>query len=161
MRLCDEYMKRMALNPLFLRHSSKSFLFFESGAKLLSIKWINTPDAGVYEFVECILGSVVKPLKKDRVDWSSYEHFLNSWLRNNREFVFEESRVFSLVWNFFVIRNDLSLSKNKNPYLVYQSLNDLNLAKKIADESSFWNGKFGDILKNYAYWLKDGQCQKV
>lgn len=159
MRLCDEYISRMGLAPLFLRHSSRSFLFFDSGDKLLSIKCLNSSDSsGSYEFVECVLGSVVKSLRTHRVEWSSYEDFLGSWLKSNGGFVLEEERVFSLVWNFFVIRNDLLLSKSKNPFVVHRSLSDPALARTIADEFAiFWDGKFGEILRNYAYWVSPRQ----
>lgn len=155
MRLCDEYVSRVGLAPLFLRHSSRSFLFFDYGVNLLSIKWLNSSDSsGSYEFVECVLGSVVKSLKRHRVEWSSYEEFLGSWLDSNGGFVLEEERVFSLVWNFFIVRNDYLLSKTKNPFVIHRSLSDIALARRIADESSiFWEGKFGDILRNYAYWV--------
>lgn len=159
MRLCDEYLERMGLGPLFFRHASKFFLFFDSGEKLLSVKWISSPNSpGRYEFLECILGNVVNIMHKEETEWSSYESFLEQWLRDHNGFVFEKQAVFRLVWNFFVSRNDLFLSKKYDPFLIYSTLDgDTDAAIKIANDTSvyFWDGKFGEILNNYAYWLQN------
>lgn len=162
MRLCDEYSERMGLGPLFLRHSSRYFLFFESGRKLLSVKWLGSASSsGRYEFLECALGNVVKVLETDNSEWAYYEKFLSDWLSNHGGFVFEKDRVFGLVWKFFVTRNDLLLSQKYDPFLIHSTLGDsgVGLARKVADEmsdgpDSFWHGKTGEILNHYAYWLE-------
>jgi hypothetical protein len=155
----------MGLGRLFLRHSSRSFLFFEEGQKLLSVKWVSSSNSssGKYEFIECVLGNFVKVLSKNSVDWSFYEKSLDEWLLENKGFVFDQDKVFSLVWNFFVVRNDVLLAERYDPFLIHSTLSadQVSLAKKIASEfSSFWGGKPGDILKNYAYWLDGYQITR-
>jgi len=162
MRLCDEYSIRMGLGPLFLRHSSKCFLFFESGEKLLSVKWLNSSNSsGHYEFLECVLGNVVNVLKSTTVEWSSYEKCLFDWMSGHSGFVFEKDRVFNLSWNFFVSRSDFFLAERYDPFLIYSTLDvsRVELARKIADDipdgpNSFWHSKSGEILNRYAYWLE-------
>lgn len=166
MRLCDEYQERMGLDPLVLRHSSKSFLFFEGGEKLLSIKWVGLPNSsGIYEFFESGLGKTIKIHRKFDVEWSSYESRLSSWLSENSGFVFEERKVFGLVWNFFVLSNERLLSESHDPFLVFSSMDPCgspDLAKKIlarvlardARASRFWEQKPRMILEKYAYWLR-------
>jgi len=165
MRLCDEYGQRMGLSPLIFRHYSKSFLFFDSGSKLLSIKWFSSSNSssGRYEFIECTLGKIVKTLSKDGVEWADYEKSLEVWMSNHDGFVFDDKKVFNLTWNFFVVRNDVYLAERYDPFLIYSTLglDKIDLAMTIANEiparsaNSFWGGQPGNILKNYAYWLKD------
>lgn len=163
MRLCDEYSERMGLGKLFLRHTPKFFLFFDSGRKLLSSKWVGSSNSlGKYELIECSLGNVVGISHKTECEWSSYEKALDDWLHSHSGFVFEKDRVFGLVWSFFVSRNDQFLSDNYDPFLVYSTLapSGLDAARKMSEDVSrlgvhFWRGKFGEILGNYAYWLED------
>lgn len=166
MRLCDEYHERMSLDCLFLRHSSKFFLFFDNGEKLLSVKWIES-NSGYYEFVECILGKTVKVSLKTQVDWHDFENFFSKWLLSHNDFVFDKEKILHLVWVFFVVRNDLFLSENYNPILIFKTLdlnsNSIKLINKISEEisssncaaASFWKNKAQIIISNYSYWLQN------
>jgi hypothetical protein len=159
----------MGLGKIFLRHTNKFFLFFEGGDKLLSVKWVNVgASSGNYEFFECILGKTVKVLSKQDVEWADYENFLSSWLSSHAGFVFDENKVFLLVWLFFVKRNDRFLSDNFDPFLVLSSV-DLksesaaSAAKKILNKMRscrspavhFWDNKANEIINKYAFWLSD------
>lgn len=165
MRLCDEYHERMGLDFLHLRHSSKFFLFFEEGDLLLSVKWIDSNSSGRYEFRECSLGRTVRVESRSEVSWSDFEGSTSEWLRVHSGLVFDEDRVFSLLWKFFVKRHDRFLSEKYSPLLLLDTLNSGSdySARKIIGEvskiecqaSSFLKDKFFLILENYAYWLKD------
>lgn len=159
MRLCDEYASRIRLSPLRLRHTSSFFLFFNSGERLLSVKWLRSSDSsGRYEFLECVLGSLVRVEMKKSVEWSLYESTLISWLDKHEGLVFGKDEVFGLVWNFFVMREDLFLSRNYSPMRIHKTISDyesaFSLLKDQKCNSIFWRGVFGDILRNYAYWLE-------
>ena len=164
MRLCDEYCERMGLEKLFLRHSSRFFLFFEDGDKLFSCKWIhNNSSCGHYEFCESSLGRSVSRLRSEEVEWDEYEAFLAGWLRSNGGLVFERAKIFDLTWSFFLRRNDRFLASSMNPMLVYESVKASNKTRSataldIVSEASleaagFWNSKASDIISKYAHWL--------
>lgn len=167
LRLCDEYCLRMKLPSLRLRHASRFYLFFDDGRRLLSSKFINSDGStGHYEFRRCILGSKVVVEKKEDVEWDRFESFLEDWLLQNSGFVFDESKVFDLVWRFFVVRNDRFLAANYDPLLIHSSLDPLNSARGSAameiineislndcDAARFWKLKASEILSRYGYWL--------
>lgn len=166
MRLCDEYHERMNLDFLCLKHSSKFFIFFDNGDKLLSVKW-NNSNSGYYEFVECVLGKNVKVFSRTNVDWHDFEKFFSKWIDSHDGFVFDKKKILHLVWIFFVIRNDAFLSERYNPITIFKTLDlnsdSLNLIKKISTEISssncrsslFWKNKSESILLNYAYWIQN------
>lgn len=167
MRLCDEYCQRMGLAPLVLRHSSKFFVFFNDGAKLFSCRWINSSSSlGYYEACECRLTSVVAVDSREKVEWDHFEKFMDGWLRNHSGLVFDRARIFDLVWDFFVRRNDRFLSANYDPLLIYSTLDASNpgrssLAMDVVQEilsmdcdaGRFWESKAQEILSRYAHWL--------
>lgn len=168
MRLCDEYSERMGLGKLYFRHSSRFFLFFEGGDRLLSCKWIHSDHScGRYEFVESALGRTVSSLRKDDVEWDGYEDFLSGWLLSHDDLVFGRSRVFDLAWLFFVRRNDRFLSSMIDPVVVYSTLDPSNPSRAASalelldrisrinlEVSRFWDSKAGDIVSRYAHWLE-------
>lgn len=167
MRLCDEYCQRMGLAPLVLRHSSKFFMFFDNGARLLSSRWINSANSmGYYEVCECRLTSVVAVDSKERVEWSDFEKFIDGWLNSHSGLVFDRAKIFDLVWDFFVRRNDRFLSVNYDPALVHSTLDSSNPDRSSAamdmvqeimsmncDAGRFWNDKAQEILSRYAHWF--------
>lgn len=167
MRLCDEYVQRMGLPKLILRHASKFFLFFNDGDRLLSCRWIHSSNScGYYEFSECILEKNVKVVRKESVEWDCYEDFLFGWLSSHRGFVFSKDKIFDLSWVFFVRRHDHFLASNFDPAKIYDSLdasNDnriivaLELVEKISNLNveayDFWNSRAGEIISRYAHWF--------
>jgi hypothetical protein len=156
----------MGLPALRLRHCSKFFLFFNSGSDLLSCKWIQEGSSGYYEFCECKLGKTVKVLKKDKVEWDGYEAFLKGWLDCHGGLVFDKTKIFNIVWEFFVVRNDKWLSSQYDPFVVYDTLSgderirmlramDIveEILKSNTNVSTFWNGKAMEIVSRYAHWV--------
>lgn len=167
MRLCDEYVERHGLRRLRLRHSSKFFLFFESGERLLSCKWMQG-SSGYYEFCECRLGSGVVVLKREEVEWDRYESHLDGWTRSHEGLVFDKREVFHLVWRFFVMRNERFLAANYDPLTIYdtfegemseRTISAMNIVEDAAalniEIGNFWKNKASEILSKYAYWLSD------
>lgn len=167
MRLCDDYAERHGLGRLRLRHSSKFFVFFESGNRLLSCKWIQG-SSGYYEFCECILGSSIVVLKREQVEWDRYESHLQGWIGSQKALVFDEKEVFHLVWRFFVMRNERFLAANYDPLSIYDTLEGevserktaaMNMVQEVkamnVEIGNFWKNKACEILDKYAYWLSD------
>lgn len=166
MRLCDEYSERMGLGKLRLRHSSRFFLFFEEGERLLSCKWIRNSSCGHYEFYESIPGRVVVSVRREEVEWDEYESFLSRWLCSHGGLVFGRPRVFDLAWLFFVRRNDRFLSSIFDPSTIYRTVDPSNplrsaaaldlvdlISSKDLEVARFWNSKSGEIISKYAHWL--------
>lgn len=167
MRLCDEYSERMGLGRLFLRHSSRFFLFFDDGERLFSCKWIhNNSSCGHYEFSENILGRTVSLVRRDEAEWDEYEDFLAGWLGSHDGLVFDRLKVFDLSWMFFLKRNDRFLSSNVDPSAVYATVDKSNPLRSVAaldlvgrisssnlEVARFWNSRSSEIISKYAHWL--------
>lgn len=175
MRLCDEYSERFGLAPLRLRHCSKFFLFFGPDNNLLSCKWIQNGSSGYYEFCECFLGKSLKVLKREKVEWDLYETFLENWIESHEEeIVFDKTKVFNLVWEYFVASNDRLFSLSYDPVLVYETLSGDEKARMVCAmdlvgdilESNpqlarFWNGKAMEIISRYAHWINIDQKKSL
>ena len=174
MRLCDEYSERFGLTPLRLRHCSKFFLLFGSGKNLLSCKWIQNGSSGYYEFCECFLGKSLRVLKREKVEWDSYETFLEDWIKSHEGIVFDKTDIFNLVWEYFATSNDRLISLSYDPVLVYETLSGDKKARVVSamnlvDDmlksnpqlAKFWNGKAMEIISRYAHWVNIDQKKHI
>jgi len=168
MELCDEYVSRMGLNPVFPMRVRKGFVFFGEDNRLLVVKWVQDgPTPGSYEFSECILENKVRSVRTEEVSWEEYDSYVLEWLDSHKTLVFDKSVVLNLAWEFFLRRNDSLFSELYDPAEIYETVNPLSssrclaiadfLEKVLRDRPEVyksWSSKIGDVVSCYMHWLK-------
>lgn len=167
MRLCDEYVARLGLNPRHARHQSKGFLYFEGGARVLSTLWVDGGSRpGHYEFNECVLESRCRVLKSHTVQWDDYEGWFLSWATPERGPVFERLKVFDLTWEYFVRRHQTDLASSFRLEQIHGTIGPSSPGRAVARAelirsmdsacpaaAGFWRSRAMDIVSFYLYWV--------
>ena len=166
MFLHEEYALRKGLS-IGVKHVSKGFLFFGQDCRLLVIKWSQPgPHPGDYEISECVLGKRVKVLGHQNISWDRYEDYLLSWVSEHDDFVSNKAKIFHLVWEWFLRRNDKFFADNYDPIEIYSTIDATDsdriinamsflekLSKKQPQIFNFWNTKSSEIIAKYSHWL--------
>lgn len=168
MRLCEEYLLRNSLAPRCARHVTKGFLYFEGGARLLAIEWIQpSPRPGFYEVSECELGRTCRTLSSTRVEWDDYESHVAAWAAAASGAVFDKRKVFDLTWQYFLRRHERDLVGTVAVSDIYRTVDDSNdsrlvdcfdllesLSARAPAVAEFWRSRAFQIVSLYCYWME-------
>lgn len=166
MFLHEEYALRKNLS-VGVKYVSKGFLFFGEDNRLLVIKWTQPgPHPGDYEISECLLGKRVRVLDHQNVSWNYYEDYILRWVSEHDNFVSNKTKIFHLVWEWFLRRNDKFFADTCDPIEIYSTIeasdtdrvvNSMSFLDKLSKKQphifNFWNTKSSEIIAKYSHWL--------
>lgn len=167
MRLCEEYLRRVGIDPNHARHVNRGFLYYDGGERLLSIEWtVHGPHPGFYEISECSLGRSCKRLSTARVEWDDYERHLFSWMSSARDPVFDKVMVFDLTWQYFLRKFEDSIVGLFPLSEVFRTVDPSNGSRMVdcvamvenlsfmdPPAAKFWHSKAFDIISLYCHWM--------
>jgi len=167
MRLSEEYMLRNGASSNYARHVRRGFLYFDGGASLLSVSWIDSGvHPGHYEFSQCVLDKRCRSVRSESVAWEDYESRLLAWLGEDRTPVFERSLVFDLTWQYFVRRHQGELSRRFSLSELFATVDKMNPSRAVdcmtlveslsAAEpavADFWRRRAFVIIDSYCWWV--------
>jgi hypothetical protein len=170
MKLCEEYCIRNSNIKPQIKHVSQGFCFFGEEQNLLIIKWQQHGcHPGFYDFHECVLQDRIRLKYQKLVAWDEYEDYVLSWCKSN-SILFNKTKIFETVWEFFVKRNESFLAENYNPQEVFVTLDEeskertvsiINFIEKLQAKHPFvydiWQHKISNIIFNYNHWMR-GLC---
>lgn len=157
-------MRRKRISFPYVKHASKSYVFFGEDNDLLCVKWLpQGAHPGIYEISRHKLGRQM-PYDSARVDWDDYEKYMVGWSLNYEVVASNKTDVFRLVWLHFIVGNEKTLAAEYDPLEVYGTLEGsdsvlraVDFIEKFSEENSvlhsFWSSCCLDIMENYGYWL--------
>lgn len=169
MRLCEEYAQRKSLIRKYVIHSSKGFVYFEGGRKILTLLWCQDGiHPGFYQFSECLLKDRIVTLNTHEVSWGDYESWLTEWKKSKSDIVFCRDFIFRLTWEYFLRRNEVPIMEEFPLSVIFPTL-DENNPSRVADAidlvdrislknihvSKFWHEKAFEVVSKYMYWIRD------
>jgi hypothetical protein len=167
MRLCEEYLCRKGLKVECAVHVRKGFVYFEGGAKLLSIRWEQAgAHPGFYGLSECALERRCRVLRSERVEWEDYEARLIEWKSSAGDILSDRTRIFDLTWQYFLRRHESDLvglfplsalhatidpSNRSRPVQCAELLEAVG--RRLPHAAEFWHSRAFDVISSYCHWL--------